>query len=64
MNRLISATDPLGATEHYSYDANGRLAQFTDRRDKMTVFTMMHKNRTTFVGYNGTSCGYITISSN
>ncbi len=37
-------TDPLGATEHYSYDDIGRLAQFTDRRGKAArSFSMMLK---------------------
>ncbi len=57
-NRLISGTDALGTTEYYSYDANGRLAQFTDRRGKMTVFQYDAQNRKTFAGFGYNGSGY------
>ena len=43
MNRFISAADLLGATEHYNYDDNGRLARFSDRRARRRSFSTMHK---------------------
>jgi uncharacterized protein RhaS with RHS repeats len=62
MNRLISAT-PLGATEHYSYDADGRLAQFTDRRGTITVFQYDAQNRKTFAGFGYNGSGYASTIS-
>jgi len=48
----------LGATEYYSDDANGRLAQFTDRRGKVTVFQYDAQNRKTFAGFDYNGSGY------
>ena len=52
MDRLIARTDPLGATEHYAYDTNGNLTQFTDRKGNVTVYQYDLLDRKIFAGFD------------
>ncbi len=55
MDRLTGRTDPLSRSESYSYDSNGNLTHFTDRRGKVTTYTYDNLNRETFAGFNTVS---------
>lgn len=39
MDRLSMRTDPLKHSESYTYDLDGNLATFTDRKSQKTTFT-------------------------
>jgi RHS repeat-associated protein len=53
---VTGRTDPLSRSESYSYDGDGNLTQFTDRRGKVTTYTYDNLNRKTFAGF-GTGTG-------
>jgi len=58
MNRCLSRTDALGATESYVYDGNGNLVQSTDRRGKVTAYSYDGLNRRTFAGFGQSGGNY------
>ncbi len=51
MDRVKTATDPLGRVESYSYDLAGNLTQFTDRKGQGTVLSYDPLNRVSRVQY-------------
>ena len=51
MDRLVGRTDPLSASESYSYDLAGNETSFVDKRGKKTVFQYDGLNRLVFSGY-------------
>jgi len=58
MDHRASRTDPLGATETYTYDGNGNLTSHTDRRGKVTVYQYDGLNRRTFAGFGQNGGSY------
>ena len=50
-NRLVSATDPLGMTETWSYDAGGRMLTHTEAAGNVKSLTYDSLSRVTMVSY-------------
>lgn len=62
MDRMQTRTDQLLRQETSSYDLNGNLVRFTDRRGKVTILQYDGLDRNTFIGY-GTTAGPVYEST-
>lgn len=58
LGQLISATDQLGLTEKYKYDAIGNIVWKQDRKGNTFSYTYNNRNKLTQMNYTGGSVNY------